>query len=288
MKHNLKITFILIGLFLLTQLIGLNIISHYVDIERTTEKIQTTENGKIVEREVTVINENWESLPYNIERPQIQEENSYVMIIISLVIATLFALLLIRLEAKTLWKLWFFLSVWFTLSVAFNAYSTQGFAAILGLILAGLKVLKDNMIIHNFTELFIYGGLAVIFVPVLNLTSIFILLVLISLYDMYAVWKSKHMIKLAKFQTKMKLFAGLLIPYGKNKTAILGGGDLGFPLLFTGVVYRANGLEALLIILGSTIAISLLLLKGEKNKYYPAMPFISIGCLFGYLLTLLV
>ena len=105
---------------------------------------------------------------------------------------------------------------------------------------------------------------------------------------MYAVWKSKHMIKMAKFQTESRLFAGLLIPYGKNKTAILGGGDLGFPLIFTGVMYKTIGLESLLIILTTTIALFLLLYKSEKNKYYPAMPFISMGCLMGYLLTLLI
>ena len=35
------------------------------------------------------------------------------------------------------------------------------------------------------------------------------------------------MIKLAKFQTSLKVFAGLLIPYSKNRAAILGGGDIG-------------------------------------------------------------
>ena len=104
---------------------------------------------------------------------------------------------------------------------------------------------------------------------------------------MYAVWKSKHMIKMAKFQTKMKLFAGLMVPYGK-KTAILGGGDLGFPLLFTGVIFKNSGWESLLVVACTTIALGVLLYKSEKNKYYPAMPFISLGCLVGYILTLLI
>ncbi len=284
MKHTLKITVILTILFLLTQLIGLGIISQYVEVQKIVKEVEV----EGVKQEIIVQVEDWDNLPYNLERPKIKSNTSYIAIGFSILAATLLALLLIRLEAKILWKIWFFLSVWFTLSVAFNAFILQTVAVLLGLVLAYLKTFKPNVIMHNLTELFIYGGLAVIFVPILNITSIFILLILISIYDMYAVWKSKHMIAMAKFQTKLNLFAGLLIPYSKNKTAILGGGDLGFPLLFIGVIYKTTGLEALLIILTTTIALFILLYKSEKNKYYPAMPFIFIGCLVGYLLTLLI
>lgn len=287
MKHTLKITLILVALFFLTQLFGLGIISEYINVEKTLEEKETVKDGVIIKEQVIVEKQVWDNLPYDVERPKFEGSGSYIAIIISILIATFIALLLIRYEAIILWKIWFFSSVWFTLSIAFNAFILQSVAVLLAFALAYLKTFKPNFIMHNFTELFIYGGLAVIFVPVLNLSSILILLFLISIYDMYAVWKSKHMIKMAKFQTKLKLFAGLLIPYDKNKTAILGGGDLGFPLLFTGVIFKTQGLESLFVILFTTIALLLLLLKSEKGKYYPAMPFLSIGCLAGYLITLL-
>ncbi|MAF50602.1 MAG: hypothetical protein CMH64_00765 [Nanoarchaeota archaeon] len=287
MKHTFKITIILVFLFLLTQLTGLGVISQYVTIESVVESKEVLRDGEIVIEEVLVEKQNWNALPYDIERPQVEERGSYVAIIVSILIATLLALVLIKFEAKVLWKIWFFLSVWFTMSIAFNAFAIQLFAVLIALVFAFLKTFKDNVYVHNFTELFIYGGLAVIFIPILTLKTMFILLLLISLYDMYAVWKSKHMIKMAKFQTKLRLFAGLLVPYGKNKMAILGGGDLGFPLLFTGVIFKMQGWEALWIILGTTISLGLLLYFSQKNKFYPAMPFISLGCVFGYVLTLL-
>ena len=157
---------------------------------------------------------------------------------------------------------------------------------------------------QNFTELFVYGGLAAIFVRTFPaeyaLFTVLMLLVLISLYDAYAVWKSGHMIKLAKFQTKSKMFAGVVIPYSmpkapkglpvktvKVKTAILGGGDIGFPLLFSGVIFRdlllRNAiafafLKVLMIPVFAAIALGWLLVKADKDKFYPAMPFISLGC----------
>jgi len=106
---------------------------------------------------------------------------------------------------------------------------------------------------------------------------------------MIAVWKTKHMISMAKFQAKAKIFAGFLVPYGKNKTAVLGGGDIGFPLLFSGVILKSSGfLEASLVVTAVTISLALLFFFGSKNKFYPAMPYLTAGCFFGYLLTFLV
>lgn len=126
------------------------------------------------------------------------------------------------------------------------------------------------------------------------------------------------MIKLAKFVSSSKLFAGLAIPYkipkkekilpkvkesskgvlkkGKVRIAILGGGDIGFPLMFAGVVmkglildnYTAGFLKALIIPIFTTIALFLLFVKGDKDKFYPAMPFLSAGCFLGYAVVLLV
>ena len=86
------------------------------------------------------------------------------------------------------------------------------------------------------------------------------------------------MVKMAEFQRENKVFAGLFVPYGK-KAAILGGGDIGFTLLFSGVILQKFGFLAALIssliIAGSLLALFLI---GKKNKYYPAMPFLAGGC----------
>jgi presenilin-like A22 family membrane protease len=170
-----------------------------------------------------------------------------------------------------------------------------------------------------------YAGIAVLLVPIFDVFWAVMLLLAISVYDMYAVWKSKHMVKMAKFQTQSNIFAGLLIPYkvkaGKSipqiksktknirlasskagktetKTAILGGGDVAFPLIFAGVIMEnllmqglSKGtafLEASIIILTTTIALALLFFFAKKDKFYPAMPFISAGCLVGWVIVMLI
>ncbi len=297
MKHTLKITLILILFFLITQVVGLSIINSYIDHKTSVETGKST----------------FKSLPGGLERPQVEEETSYIPIFAAIIVGTLLILLIIKMKKVRLWKFWFFLSVLLCLTVALAAFFQSIYAFIAALLLSLLKVLRPNIYIHNLTEIFIYGGLAAIFVPIISFNSVIVLLLLISIYDMFAVWQSKHMVKLAKFQTNSRLFAGLLIPYslpkkakktGKTKmvkvkanNAILGGGDIGFPLIFAGVVMKnlmlqepmmTAFLKTLIIPLIVSFALLYLLVKAEKDKFYPAMPFLSIGCLAGYgVLTLI-
>lgn len=262
MKHNIKITIVLILLFLFSQLVGLLIVKNYLINER---------------------------LPFNIERPDFEEETSYFPIIIAIIIGTLIALGLAKLNAIGLWKFWFFISVFFTLLISFYSFMNENIAFLVALIFALLKIFRPSFVVQNFTELFIYAGLAAVFVPILNLLSITILLIVISVYDIWAVWKTKHMVKLAKFQTKSKLFAGINIPYEEKKVAIIGGGDIGFPLLFAGVILKTfNFTSAFIITITTTLALLALLIYSKKNRFYPAMPFLAIGCFLGYLIIKLI
>lgn len=280
MKHNLKITLLLLFLFLASHVVGLYVTKHYLP------------EAQAIELAPGII----------FEKPQMDQQTSFLPIFIAILIATGLALILIKFSAMRLWKLWFFISVVFTLSISFGAFIPSIFAFVLAIILAIFKVIKPNIYVHNITEIFIYGALAAIFVPILNLFSVVILLILISIYDMIAVWRTKHMISMAKFQTKSKMFTGLLIPYNippqkpipkgaKTKLvkvqiseAILGGGDIAFPLLFSGVILKLYGfLPALVISFFAALALFFLFVIAEKKKFYPAMPFVTAGCFLGYL-----
>ncbi|MBW2974270.1 hypothetical protein KY366_01000, partial [Candidatus Woesearchaeota archaeon] len=192
MKHTLKVTLLLVFLFFTAQVIGLIITNAYIDHKATLEK-----------GEVKFVN-----LPYDIERPPVEQRSSFIFILAAVLIGTVLVLLLIKFEKTVLWKVWFFLAVVLSLSLAFSAFINQYVAFFLSLILAGYKIFKPNILIHNITEVFVYGGLAAIFVPIMNLFAVVLLLLFISVYDFFAVFKIKHMVTMAKFQTRSKVFAG--------------------------------------------------------------------------------
>ncbi len=307
MKHNVMITIILLTMFLITQLIGIGVIYSYSP--KTTQI--TLANGTIQEIQIK------HNLPYSMEPPEeITTKEIFPSILIALVIGISLVFLLTKLKAVNFLRLWFFVVVILALGITFNSLSflfnipyLQYLVLIIAVPLSFFKIFKRNLIIHNITELLIYPGIAAVFVPILNIWTIIILLLLISGYDMWAVWHTGFMQKLAKFQIDhMKIFTGFFVPYLNKKQrkiikklkktkvglkklkkkkmkvnlAILGGGDVVFPIITAGVVLRTFGIcQALLVILGATLALLLLFMYSRKGKFYPAMPFITAGCLAG-------
>jgi len=279
MKHSLRMTIILLVIFLLAQFIGLGIIYKYIDFNQSTE-------------EETV----FKDLPIG-ERPPLEEKTSFLPVILTILIGTVLLLFIIKRNLIWIWRIWFLMAVTICLTTVLSIFIPVIISFIIALALGIWKIFKPNFIVHNLTELFIYGGLAAIFVPVFNLLSVSILLILIALYDAYAVWKSKHMITLAKSQAQSKVFAGFLLPYKifkakpkpsiktkpvKVRTAVLGGGDIGFPLIFAGVIMKEIGVwQSLVIPIFASLGLIYLLWKGDQNKFYPAMPFIGAGCFLG-------
>jgi len=70
----------------------------------------------------------------------------------------------------------------------------------------------------------------------------------------------------------------------KVNVAILGGGDVIFPIITAGVMLQTFGfLAALFVIIGALLGLSYLFFLAEKKKFYPAMPFITIGIFLGIL-----
>jgi presenilin-like A22 family membrane protease len=275
MKHNVKITTILLLMFIVAQVIGLIVISLYQG----------------------------QTLPYGMQPPEMTPSASISSIIISIFLAVSLVLLLMRIKANWVIRIWFFSVVAIALAMTFNAFTqnilpySAAIALIAGVILSYVKIFRRDILIHNLTELLIYPGIAAIFVPMLGILSVSILLVLISAYDIYAVWHSEVMQKMAKFQIQeLKLFAGFFVPYMtkplpkqarkmkkvKVHLAILGGGDVVFPIMAAGVMLIAYGwLAALFVSAFAALGLLYLFIKAEKGEFYPAMPFISAGCFIG-------
>ena len=307
MKHTIPVTLIIILIFFLSQVIGL-----YALGANIVGLSQTPEGETIVEHADTTIG----------ERPDMQGPETFLYMIFAILVGTGLILLLVRFKKFGIWKAMFFFAVWMTCSITLGVFIDPLIALVFCIFLAFVKVYRPNIWIHNLTELLIYPGIAVIFVPLIDLPWVIALLLAISAYDVFAVWKSKHMVSMAQFQTKSRAFAGVLVTYklkaekGLSKAAktvkgrkvsktarkettgveyrnaILGGGDIAFPLIFAGVVMDSlikTGIAkalafayALIIPVVVAAALFSLLALAKKDKFYPAMPFITAGCLAGY------
>ena len=339
MKHNVKITVTIILMFFIAQFIGLAAINIYDQNFGTGAQKARQE---LIEKGMPVspmpdASFVWQTVPQAVE---LKGAFDIAQVVISIVIAVLIAfvlfLFLSRIRTTILIRIWFAFVVFVCLGLAlilllypiaptsfFNLFGrkvlgVEMVALLASAILTYYKIVRRNLIVHNFTELLLYSGLAVVFIPMLNWIAAAILLVAISIYDAIAVWKTKHMIKMAKYQIDhLKIFTGFFIPYinrkerikiqkmkalalkdrkkGKKQkdikiraeVAILGGGDVAFSLIFSGTILLAFGwLAASIVTLCTTLALALLMIFGKK-KPYPAMPFLSAGCFLGLAIVLL-
>jgi presenilin-like A22 family membrane protease len=290
-------------MFVLTQLIGILVIN-----ADPLKLSAINQNGTIEEISNPYL--------YLITPPEAKTQLDFVsfftQIVIAFILAILILFFLMKFKLEFFIKGWFFIVVFVALFISFLAFEkivpfeidlkvALISALIFGLVFAYLKIYRKGIIIHNLTELLIYPGIAAIFVPLLNIYFVLALLVLISIYDAWAVWKSGIMQKMAKYQmNKLNLFSGFLVPYISSKVkakiklmkkskfkkkikvnvAILGGGDVVFPIITAGVVMKSLGIiPALFVILGATLGLSYLFFFAEKKKFYPAMPFITSGIL---------
>lgn len=317
MKHDVSVTKVLIFIFLISQLFGLFLITYDAQVDVSSA-------GRTVGFSDTAVG----------ERPDFEGFGSIVYLSVSIGLATIVLLLLIKMRmGRKIWKAWFALAVGFSIILALGVFLSPWISFLVAILLTYLKLHKSNIFTHNITEILMYAGLGVLMVPLLDVFWASIMLILISIYDAIAVWKSKHMISLANFVTESNLFAGLLVNYKttKGKTevlmkreekeeqkvsssakkttaskkstptsrqAILGGGDIVFPLLFTGSIIiwllelgftkqYAFGLS-LIVTVCTTGALTYLFFTAKKDRFYPAMPFISAGCFLGLIVLLTV
>lgn len=321
MKHNLKITAIILAMFLITQLIGIYVASYYAPVKFV--------GGEKIEVDAP-------DLPFGLEMEEPKENFEFAQAIASIIFAFIIAisllLLLSRFKIEAIIRFWFFSVVAIGLGITFNVPFSKIFSSFsneavfgipfiwasalaLGLILSFFKIYRRGYLVHNFTELLIYPGIASVFIPILNVYTVSILLIVISIYDMWAVWHSGLMQKMAKYQIdNLNIFSGFFIPYfSKNlkakikkmkqskttksklarkikvNVAVLGGGDVVFPIIVAGVMLKTLGLySAILVSLGAMLGLTYLLFSSEKKKFYPAMPFISVGIFTGILVSYLV
>jgi len=213
MANKISVKIVLLILFLITQIIGIAVLNEYnkpiIDIN------QINATGDNATRQ----------LPFNLEE---SNDTTIWDLLLSILLAFILFFTLMRYKLKYIIKSWFFIIIVLAITVSLNAFLDGGstIAQIVALTMAIpltiLKLIRPSVIIHNGTELLIYPGIAAIISTLMNPLGIIVVLILIAIYDAWAVWKSGIMQKMAKYQMEeVKIFGGFLIPLLDKKTKLM-------------------------------------------------------------------
>ena len=138
-------------MFFVAQLIGLFVVNQYAP-----------EITQVIDAEGKIINITSYNLPYGLDPPQdIEPASTLVSIAIAIMIAVILMFILMKYNAETLLRFWFFIVTVLAIGITVNSlilkipYSAL-IALIVALPLAFFKIFKRNLIVHNLTELIIY------------------------------------------------------------------------------------------------------------------------------------
>ncbi len=220
-------------------------------------------------------------------------------------LATLVIFLVSRSEKHEKGKILFFKFVFLT-SVAlgslitFSVFLSDLTAFFLVTVLILVWKSYPLIILHNFLISISITGIGTIVGTMFSGFEIVVLLIVFSIYDFIAVYKTKHMVKMATEMIKTKAIMGLIIPFDfkdlfnnlekedKSKFMILGGGDLSFPLFLVSAVTLSHGVkEALFLTAFACLGLfaSFFLFMSQKiKKAIPALPPIAFFLIIGYLI----
>jgi len=160
---------------------------------------------------------------------------------------------------------------------------------------------KSNVLVHNLCMVFAIAGVGAIVGLRMQPEIMVILLGIFSIYDFIAVYKTKHMQKMAKEMIKHGAVLALIVPQEREgfsgkikevkaggKFLVLGGGDIAFPLLLSVSLLRQGIIYALIVAVFSLIGLFLsfiIFIKQKERRPIPALPPIALFSILGFLFT---
>jgi len=160
---------------------------------------------------------------------------------------------------------------------------------------------ESSVLIQNTCVILAIAGVGSILGLAVEPETVIFFLIFLSVYDFIAVYKTKHMVRMAKEMIDSKAILGLVIPpdfsyFRKTlkglkpggKFLILGGGDMVFPLLLCSSLVPTSLFRALIVAIFSLFGLSLsfyIFLSQKKRKPIPALPPIALLSIIGFLAT---
>ena len=222
------------------------------------------------------------------------------LVVLAVFSAVLFLVLKVPKAKSAVLKLLFVVIAWWGGVIVLSLSLGVIIALILMSAFILLWIFSGTVILHNILVILgvagISGGFGLRFTP----ETVIFLLAVFAIYDVIAVYKTKHMIKLARAMMEARSLIAVISAdsfrkfFDKVKSVetekgfmMLGGGDIAFPAMLASSA-SASSLEDAFIVVGfavlglfATLAIFLVLAK----KPMPALPPIAIFSILGFVVA---
>ncbi|HUT21876.1 MAG TPA: presenilin family intramembrane aspartyl protease [Candidatus Bipolaricaulota bacterium] len=225
--------------------------------------------------------------------------------VLSFSIATLFVLLAIKyLKGGRFFILFFYLLVAIGAMEVFSSFLISELALLCVLIILIIRLSAPSIWIHNLAIIVGLAGISASIGKDLTPMGVIVILIVLSVYDYIAVYKTKTMVKMFKGLLSRGVIFSIIIPeHVKNWTVplqkvrqgegfmFLGTGDIALPMIFAASVLPEGLIASLGVIIGSLVGvlcIHLIFNIQKKRAPMPALPPIAFFSILGYLISMFI
>jgi len=232
---------------------------------------------------------------------------SFLEFIFYFLLATLFTFLIFRfLKEKIIkgkiYKILFLSVSFFSSLIFFESFLPEPIPLILVFLLIFWWIKNPIVLNQNLLIIFSLAGIGASLGLSLKPEAVILILIILSIYDFIAVYKTKHMVKIAKDMIEAGTILGLVFPFkplgflkstkeikpGEGKFLVLGGGDVALPLIFSVSLLKFGILKPFIVALFSLLGLFanfLIFIFQKERKAIPALPLISLFSIIGYLIV---
>jgi len=160
-----------------------------------------------------------------------------------------------------------------------------------------------NILMHNIVLVLAISAISVFFGLNLIPSAAILILIVLAAYDFWAVYKTKHMVKMFRGMAEAKVNFSLIIPHSfsglfkkikevspSTEFMFLGTGDIAIPAIFAVSALRISAHTSIFSALGALFGFVLLyaiFVSQEKREPMPGLPPLVFGTLLGYLISFL-
>jgi presenilin-like A22 family membrane protease len=218
--------------------------------------------------------------------------------------ATVFILIFIRFSRRGVFLIFFFaLSLFVGMQIVAGFILPPILSVAVPLALTAAYFLNPSVWLHNIILTVSIAGIGGLLGLNFNPRGVVVILALLALYDFWAVYKTRHMVKMAKAFMKESVIPAIILPSGAGglKTRVkeakpggnfylLGSGDLFFPLLLASSALSEGFLNAVFVGAFSLFGLFIthfIFVFQEKRAPMPALPPIAAMGILGLLFSLI-
>lgn len=234
---------------------------------------------------------------------QMPAEQSLIWFALSFLIATSLLVLGLKFfKGKKFFGILFIFIIFVGSEAVFSVFLPEFLAIVLAAALVFIRHVKPNPIIHNLAIGLAIAGIGAQLGLMLPIQTVIILFVALSAYDIFAVYGTKHMVKMFRGLSERGVLLSLAIPEKKKHMSknlkklkpgkgsgfiMLGTGDLAFPLILAVSALSYGILSSLYVVIGSLFGvITVYYLLNKNREPMPALPPIAFFSVLGFLISL--